>query len=186
MKYKENILNLVKDYQYKRGITYPKTDERAYHNLRVCYIIGFIYQAIFMFLLIYGQATTGYLTGNSIFTAAIISFCFFTAAFILMFFKLDIISLPLNILGTVFLWPIMREVLFLSGVFFIKGTFYVKHLIPLVLIFVPSIWMSVISTRERHFIKRDYKFIMNKLYTKHRTEEMDDSQWEEFINNYKA
>lgn len=186
MKFKDNILQLAMDYQYKKGICYAKTNERIYCNLRKFYIVGFIYQAIFMFLLTYGRAKTGYLNGTHVFSSAAISFVFFTAAFVLSFFKLDIISLPLNIVGTVFLWPIMSEVLFISGVFHVKGTFYFKHLIPLVLILIPSIWMCIISTRERHFIKRDYKFIMNRIYTKHHTEDMSDDEWEEFINNYKA
>lgn len=186
MKYKQNILNLVNDYQYKKGICYPKTNEGKYKNIRVFYIIGFIYQSLFMLLLCLGQAKTGYLTGNSVFSAAIISFGFFIAAFILMFFKLDIISFPLNIIGTVFLWPIMREVLYVSGTFFVKGTFYFKHLFPLILIIIPSLAMAVISTRERHIVKRDYKFIMSKLYNKHHTEDMSDDEWETFINEYKA
>ncbi len=184
MKHKQNILKLVDDYQYNSAICYPKTNERIYCNLRGFYIAGFIYQAIFMFLLTYGQLKTHYLDGANMFTASVISFVFFTAAFILMFFKWDCISLPLNILGTVFLWPIMKEVLFISGVFFIKGTFYVKHLIPLILILIPSIWMCIISTRERYLINRDYKVVMEKLYNKHHTEEMTDEEWEEFVNTY--
>ncbi len=184
MKHKQNILKLVDDYQYKRAICYAKTDERIYCNLRVTYIIGFVYQAIFMFLLTYGQVKTHYLDGANMFTASAISFIFFVAAFVLMFFKWDCISLPLNILGTVFLWPIMKELLFVSGVFYVKGTFYVKHLIPLVLILLPSIWMCIISTRERYLKNRDYKAVMEKLYAQHHTEEMTDEEWEEFINNY--
>lgn len=185
MKHKQNILKLVDDYQYKRAICYPKTKERIYCNLRTTYIIGFIYQAIFMLLLTYGQMETHYLDGANMFTASIISFLFFTVGFVLMFFKLDCISLPLNIFGTVFLWPIMKELLFVSGVFHVKGTFYVKHLIPLVLILLPSIWMCIISTRERYLIHRDYKVVMENLFSKHRTPEMTDEEWEEFINNYK-
>ncbi len=184
MKHKQNILKLVENYQYKSAICYPKTKERIYCNLRTTYIIGFIYQAIFMLLLTYGQIETHYLDGANMFTASVISFMFFISAFVLMFFKWDCISLPLNILGTVFLWPIMKELLFSSGVFFIKGTFYFKHLIPLVLILVPSIWMCIISTRERYLIHRDYKVVMEKLFSKHRTPEMTDEEWEEFINNY--
>lgn len=184
MKLKPNILKLVDDYQYKKAICYPKTNERIYCNLRGYYIAGFIYQAIFMFLLTFGQIKTGYLDGNNIFTASLISFGFYTLAFLLMFFKWDCISLPLNIVGTVFLWPIMKEVLFISGVFHIKGTFYFKHLIPLVLILIPSIWMCIVSTRERYLINRDYKVVMDKLYKQHRTEEMTDEEWESFVDNY--
>ena len=44
--------------------------------------------------------------------------------------------------------------------------------------------MCIISTRERYFIHRDYKVVMEKLYNKHRTAEMSDDEWEEFIDNY--
>lgn len=184
MKLKPNILKLVDAYQYKSAICYSKTKERIYCNLKKFYIVGFIYQAIIMFLLSYGEIKLNYLERTNIFTAAIISFVLFTAAFVLMLFKWDCISLPLNIVGTVFLWPLMKEVLFVSGVFFVKGTFYFKHLIPLVLILIPSLWMCIISTRERYFIHRDYKVVMEKLYNKHRTAEMSDDEWEEFIDNY--
>ena len=184
MKLKPNILKLVDAYQYKSAICYSKTNERIYCNLKKFYIVGFIYQAIIMFLLSYGEIKLNYLERTNIFTASIISFVLFTAAFALMLFKWDCISLPLNIVGTVFLWPLMKEVLFMSGVFFVKGTFYFKHLIPLVLILIPSLWMCIISTRERYFIHRDYKVVMEKLYNKHRTAEMSDDEWEEFINNY--
>ena len=185
MKLKPNILKLVDDYQYKRAICYAKTDERIYCNLKTVYIIGFIYQALIMFLLTYGQYKTHYLDGNNIFAFSIMSFGLFAIAFILMFFKLDIISLPLNITATALLWPIMKEVLFLSGAFHIKNSFYFKHLIPLALILIASIWMCIISTRERYLIKRDYKAVMEKLYRRYRTDEMSDSEWEEFIDNYK-
>ena len=185
MKYNKNILSLVDEYQYKEAITYPKTSERIYGNLKIAAVVFYIYQLIFGGLLLLGLIFTAGKSEDVKLQNTAISLILYTLALILMFFKDNLIALILNIVATIFKTiPLVPMLIMNSGVKDINPVFYWQHLIPMVLILIVSISMCVISTREKYLIHRDYKVVLNKLYNKHHTDDMTEEEWEEFINNY--
>lgn len=185
MKYKNNILRAVEDYQYRKAICYPKTNERIYCNLKGFYIFSFIYQIIFSFLVILGLVFVQTEAPRVLLQNTLISQLLFIAAFILMFFRLNLISLILNIIGGIFkILPLIPLLILNSGALDIEPAFYWQHAIPLILIFVCSVWMCIISTREKYLIRRDYKVVLGKIYAAHYVEGMTDEEWDNFLNNY--
>lgn len=185
MKYKDNILRAVEDYQYRKAICYPKTTERIYCNLKGFYIFSFIYQIIFSVLVMLGLIFVQTEAPRVLLQNTIISQVLFVAAFILMFFKLNLVSLILNILGGVFkILPLIPLLILNAGVVDIEPAFYWQHALPLLLILICSIWMCIISTREKLLIKRDYKVVLGKIYDTHYVEGMTDEEWEGFLDSY--
>ncbi len=185
MKYKANILRAVEDYQYRKAVCYPKTSERIYCNLKGFSIFAFIYQIIFSVLVMLGLVFVQTDAPRVLLQNTIISQLLFIAAFILMFFKLNLISLILNLLGGVFkIIPLIPLLILNAGALDIEPAFYWQHALPLLLILICSVWMCIISTREKHLIRRDYKAVLRKLYDTHYIEGMTDEEWEDFLNNY--
>lgn len=182
---KENVLKIVRDYQYRKSVCYPKTHERIYCNLRIYYIISFIYLMASEILLILGLIFSRPNEPRSYLINTAVSAVLFVAAFILMFYKLDIYGLGLNIIGTVYkILPLLPMQIFSSGVLNIETAFYWEHLIPTVLLFIGSIWMSIISTRERVLIRRDKKRAFDQLYQKYHTDDMSEEEWESFLHDF--
>lgn len=186
MKQQENIMRLVEKYQYKKSICYPKTNERIYCNLRIFYIISYAYLIVFGIILALGikfvtSSPTYYLVNT------VASLVLYTVAFVLMFFKLDLISLLINIIATVLKFSPLKDLLILnSGAVDIKPAFYWQHLLPVVLLFIVSIWMTKISATEKYLIKRDTKKVINNLYERFHTDDMTEEEWETFLKNYKT
>lgn len=187
MKYKNNILALVEDYQYKEAITYPKTSERIYDNFKIAAVLVYIYQFIFGALLLIGLIFTAGKSENVSLQNTAISLILYTIAFVLMFFKLNLIGFILNILATIFkTLPLIPMLIYNSGTVDINPVFYWQHLIPMILILIISLSMCIISTREKYLIDRDYKVVLGKLYDKYHNDDMTEEEWNEFINNYKV
>ena len=93
MKYNKNILSLVDEYQYKEAITYPKTNERIYGNLKIAAVVFYIYQLIFGGLLLLGLIFTAGKSEDVKLQNTAISLILYTLALILMFFKDNLIAL---------------------------------------------------------------------------------------------
>lgn len=185
MKKLQNILNLVDEYQYNAAICYQKTGGRIYGNLKLFYIVFFAYQTFFAFMLLLGLIFIA--TGEPSFLYyTITSMILYVAAFVLMFFKLNLISFILNIFATVFKAPALISMQIMnSGVVDINPAFYWQHLIPVVLLLFVSGWMCLISTKEKYLVSRDYKVVLDKLYNKFHTDDTTEEEWQQFIENYK-
>ena len=98
--YNKNILNAVYDYQYKYGITYPKTDSETYRVLRVLAIISFLY--LFFTSVIYTVGSSPVAENYPhMFQVMLITTCIYFIAFVLMLFKLNLIAFILNITASV-------------------------------------------------------------------------------------
>ncbi len=185
MKKLENIVKLVEEYQYKKGITYKRTTDTFYKGLRTFYIVSFTFMAAIHILLILGMVFVKQPLESVLMQNIIISSVLYFAAFILMFLRLNLISLSLNILATVFKTTVLIPGLIMnSGVVDIDFAFYWQHLIPTLFVIIASLWMCIISTRERYLINRDYKLKISTLYENFHTDDMNDKQWNEFLQNY--
>lgn len=181
----EKLMKLVEDYQYKKSVCYPKTNERIYCNLKVFYILSFAYLMIFSAILTLGINFVAVNSPKHYLYNTIISMVLYTAAFVLMFFKLNLISLILNIAATFFkVSPLVPMLILNAGAVDIKHPFYWQHLLPVILVFIASIWMCIISTREKYLISRDTKRVLENLYTEHHTDDMSEEEWEKFMEEY--
>ncbi len=188
---KELLKRLVSDYQYRKAVCYPKTNERIYCNLRVCYIIFFVYLTIMNVLTVLGMANARIpSTANAyMFDNLIVGTVLFAVAFILMFFKLNLISFVLNIAAAVFKFPLVYYGLIYdvnTKMVNIQSAFYWQHLIPFALIFIVSLWMCIISTREKYLIRRDTKAVLSEIYDIYHTDSMSEDEWKDFLSNYKG
>lgn len=185
MKYKENILALVDEYQYKEAITYPKTKERIYCNFQTAAVIAYIYQFIFTTLLLLGLIFKAGASEKINLQNTAIALILYTAAFVIMFFKYNLIALSVNIIATIFkILPLIPMQLYNNGIRDINPAFYWQNLFPILLTLFISVCMCVISTREKYLINRDYKVVLNKLYNKYHTDDMTEEEWIEFVDNY--
>lgn len=187
MKIDTHMAELINSYQYINSVTYAKTNERIYCNLKICCIVAFVYRFVMSFLLILGMMWSKQPLGNSYLTATVISVILLVAAFVLMFFKLNLISLILNITGIALQIPLIINGLILNaGVVDIKPAFYWQHLIPDVLLIVICIWMCIISTREKYLIRRDKKAVITQIYNKYCAEndKTDSDRWNEYLSNF--
>lgn len=185
MKYKKNILALVDEYQYKEAITYPKTSERVYDNLRAFAVLCFLYLFLLSAMLFVSLIlTAGQSEYPKIWNTGI-ALALHTLAFIIMFFKYNLAGLLLNITATVFKTiPLMSMLVYNGSKVEIQSVFYWQHLIPMILVLITSFCMCVISTREKYLINRDYKVVLGKLYDKYHTDEMTEEEWTKFVDNY--
>ncbi len=179
-KYKPNIMKLVDDYQYKYGISFQRTDGSTYKTLRVFAILSFAYLILTSLIYILGSSPLAY-DYKHIFQVTLISSIIYTAAFVLMFFKFNLIGLLLNIAATLIKLPIIT-ILF-EG-YIVNKNIYWRIIIPICLVLLFSAIMCYISTREKVIISRDYKAVLDKLYNQHHTDDMTEEDWSEFIDNY--
>ena len=167
MKYDSEILKKALDYQYKRGITYQRTDGPMYKSVRVFEIVSFVYLMAFQSILLLALWLVPNDNPAHYLQNTLIAFILFTIAFVLMFFKFNLTALILNCVGIAFkISPLIPLLIMNVGVVDIQPQFYWQHLFPVILIFIGSVWLTIITLRERYMIRRAYKLILEKEYTK--------------------
>lgn len=165
MRIDSNILNDVYKYQNDNYITYKKTSERFYKGLKITYIIAFAYQFLVNIILILGMWFAKKPLESNIIQNTIIATILLLLAFIVMFFKYVSVSFLLNIISIPFELTLMLPGLILNaGTVDIKGAFYWQYLVPMIIILAVSLYMAVISSKERYLIKRDYKKLAQEKY----------------------
>ncbi len=193
MKYYENIMKKVPEYEYKRGIQYTKPDDTFFKRFRIFYAIVLIFCLGINTMVISGiyMYKWDYAYGKSVFYSVLACSIMLIAAFVLTFFKnkvyISVLSSVINILSAVgliitLLKPLADEV---GGY---QSSFYWLHLIPLCILVLCGIVLTAITIRADIKKKKTYKKIVENLYNQHRKSIQDgvmvDSDWEEFLKNY--
>ena len=183
------FLSFVEQYHIKNFIVYPKTSEKLYKWLKAFYIIAFCYQVLINAVLIFDMSVVPKYAPDdkSLISNTIIATVFLAVGFVLMFFKLSIVSFVFNCLAVGFELTLMLPGLIMtSGVFDPHADFYWQFAIPMVIILATSLWMGIIAWREWHIIRRDTALIKNGLYEKFGEDyvSLTDKQIKEFINTF--
>lgn len=192
MKINEGILKRVRILEEKRGINYAKVDGKLYTALSVLNLIAAIFALTMNIFYILGMLLINLGTENmknvlnpvitvSVCSAALI------AGLILKKFKLFIPSAILNILPSALLIPLFASLMEdLNGFLQLKTAFYWRHLAPLTIVIIMTVWITVISIREKVKLNATYRKVEENLYNIYHTSANDvsEEQWQEFLNEY--
>lgn len=193
MKKYEGVLQRVREIEYKRGITYAKTDGKLYKGLKICYVLSFAWIFITCTMMILGhliimsdgtEIDKNFLITSSVCLGAVI------IGFVLQLFKQHIAGTAINTVSALFLiFQISSVLKYDLGFLGYRTDFYFYYLIPAVLMIIFAVCMSVIAIRAEIKLNRMYKKVTENLYEMYRISEKDsvnmtDGQWEEFLKNY--
>lgn len=193
MKMQESVLKRVRMLEAKHGIKYAKTDGALYRTLRVAYTVVFAYTMAINLLFILGMLLTH--TGENEFNATLknslitvaVSTLIIIGGYCLGFSRFKLISgivsvIPEALLIAVF-GVLMRDSLGFLG---FTPSFYWRHAVPLALLVLLISATTAIAVRARHKTEKQYKKVMNNLYSIYSvgTNDITDEQWEAFLRDY--
>lgn len=192
MKINEGILKRVRVLEEKRGISYVKTGGKLYTALSVFYVLAAIFGLVMNVFYILGMLLINLGTENmknvlapvitvSVCSAALI------AGLILKKYKKHLISFILNAISSVFLLVLFAALMEdINGFLQLKTAYYWRHLAPLVIVVITSLWVMLIAIIERKNVTSLYKKVEENLYNLYHTSANDvtEEQWEEFLNEY--
>ena len=192
MKMQESVLKRVRMIEEKHGITYAKTDGRLYKALRISYTVLFAYTMCINLLFICGMMLTRYGTDNfkSILNTLItVTVCtvLIIAGYVLSFtrFKLaaGILSALPEIMLLVAFGSVMRDSL---GVLGFAPSYFWRHFAPLLILVILMAATTVIAVRARIKTEKQYKKVLDNLYSIYsvNTNDISDEQWEIFLAEY--
>ena len=183
-------MNRVEQYEYKKGISYLKTDGKFYLTLKVLISIFFVW-AISMNML--AVLSWGIRIGNESFKH--VANAFFTLltcgilsiiGFVFIFTKLKVAGLIISIFTSIFTVityaPLLQDGTVILGY---KTIYFTRHFIPYAMVTILSILMFVVVLIEYFKYNTNYKRIEKNLYTEYslmRENENLDITWEEYLN----
>lgn len=191
MKYYEGVAQRVRKLEEKNGIIYAKPDGSLYNTLKWIYILVFIYGNF---------NTLAYLLGMTIIhsnnlnefsleiSTAAICLVLMIIGLVLILKKVHIIGTALNVLPAVVLIFFFKYGLTESdGVVYLK--YYWRHLAPMVIIALMTIWLAIIAIRANLKFKKGYIKVTENLYNLYKVnvstgEELEEEQWTEFLQKY--
>ncbi|MBQ6825963.1 MAG: hypothetical protein IJP34_04820 [Clostridia bacterium] len=193
MKMYDGVLARVREMEQKRGIKYARTNGKLYKTLKVLYsIIGiwtFFMNLFFVlgFLLMYSNTDSMSKALNPVITVSVCTLGLI-AGYVLNCVKLHIPSVILNILSSSFLIAVFAGLLQDTfGLWGYKVSFYWRHLAPILLIVIFSVFLTVIALREKYKTQKLYKKVTENLFDTYNIgneENISEEQWEEFLQNY--
>ncbi len=196
MKKYDSILERVRYVEYKYGIQYAKPDGKLFAAVRTAYLLFFIYHSVMVLLFLLGQIlkygnTENWAPNAAGFWMVLGAELFSIGGYVLLKTPWKIWGVAVSILQAPLLAVLFGERMTDDLVRFgIRVSFYWRHLIPLVVMFVLLLWMLGIIVRAAVKTNRQYKKIVETLYTQYHvgvTEEgegISDQQWDEFLANY--
>ena len=190
MKRNPLILSRVEQYEYKKGITYTKTDGKLFCTLKIFLSIFFAW-AIIMNLL--SVLSWGMRIGHDSFNS--VSNAFYTSLFcsilsilgyVLIFTKIKIIGTAVSIITSIFTIityaPLLEDATTKLGY---KTIYFTRHFIPHAMIILLSVAILVIIITEFYKFNSTYKKIEKNLYDefiKNNPIENSDIAWEDYLN----
>lgn len=190
MKKNQIIMNRVEQYEYKKGISYLKTDGKFYLTLKVLISIFFAW-AISMNML--AVLSWGIRIGNESFKHVanefftLLSFGVLSIiGFVLIFTKLKAAGLIVSIVTSIFTIityaPLLQDGTVILGY---KTIYFTRHFIPYAMVTILAMLMFVVVLIEYFKYNKNYKRIEKNLNTEYslmRENENLDITWEEYLN----
>jgi hypothetical protein len=189
MKMYDNILQKVNLYEEKRGIVYAKTDGKLYKTIKAFYVLAFVYTMFMNLVFILGvtlDSARFEVLANPFYTVVALTVGLIAALVIVGFKKYlwaHIVSFALNLLSTVGLTVTFAKLL--EDVIGYKTSFYWRHLAPLAIILLLSLWMTIIAIKAIVKLKKTYKKIEENLYADYsaESENLTDEEWDDVLKN---
>ena len=193
MKKYEGVLKRVREIEFKRGITYAKTDGNLYKGLKVLFILSYLWLFVTCTMMILGHLILMdggvEIDKNFVITSAVCAGVTLIG-FILMLLKQHIAGFATYLISAIFLiFQISSVLKYDLGFGGYRTDFYIYYLLPAALAVIFSAVMTLIAIRAEIKVNSLYKKVTENLYEKYRIEAKDtvnmtDSQWEEFLKNY--
>ena len=192
MKMYDNILEKVKTYEEKRGITYAKPGGKLFRYVKFFYVVTLIYTVFMDVALAIGMSMSDahmHQFGNWLYTVLGLN-AGLVIAFVLTCFTKKVLpsvcAIALNCgcsVALVFMHANPLEAV--EGGY--KGEFYWKYLIPLCLLIILCFALCMIIVKANLKVRKTYKKIVDNIYSMHHTsiEEgaLDEEAWEEVLKN---
>ena len=193
MKKYEGVLKRVREIEFKRGITYAKTDGKLYKGSKVLFILSSLWLIITCTMMILGhlvlmdggvKVDKNFVITSSVCTGLVL------IGFILLCLKQHIIGFIVDSLSSAFLvFQISSVLKYDLGFGGYRTDFYIYYLLPATLAVIFAIIMTFIAIRAEIKVNNLYKKVTENLYEKYRIEAKDtinltDDQWDEFLKNY--
>ncbi len=201
MKKYDGVLKRVRDIEFKRGISYAKTDGKLYKRLKLLFILAFAYTLAVNFLIEVGiylnQSISSMSLMKEYLTTVTVLLILLITGFIFTMFKnciLNLLGSTVTVISALSVF-ITHYTFYLNNNLFILGEksvvfpFITKHVISLFILLTSVIWMSIITVRAEVRTNRLYVKVTENLYNMYNIKadesgNMTDEQWEEFLKNY--
>jgi hypothetical protein len=138
---------------------------------------------IFSFFLINVGATATTIFHGVI--MGVLSICY--QVFYICAFSKGKISLTIIINNFSMLIPLFASLMEdINGFLQLKTAFYWRHLAPLTIVIIMTVWITVIAIREKAKLNATYRKVEENLYNIYHASanEVSEEQWEEFLNEY--
>lgn len=191
MKKNPSIVSRVEMYEYKKGISYLKTDGKLFLTSKIFLSIFFAWAIIMNLLLV---LSWGMRVGHESFKSVANDFytllcCSILSiiGFVLVFTKIKIVGTLVSIITSVFTAIVCANLLedatYTLGY---KTIYFTRHFIPHAMIVIISIIMMVVIITEFIKFNASYKKIEKNLYDEFlKNNPLDSSNvaWEEYLNN---
>lgn len=164
MKIDTEILEKVRLYENNKRIIYAKTDGKLYKSVKAFYILAFVFSIFMNLFFILGNVFSS--IRLEVFKDSIIIVSVFSAlmilALVLSCFKesviANLVSFLLNAASSVVLCLEFAKLL--EDVVGYKTVFYWRHLAPLCLLALLSLWITVITVRAILKTRKSYKTVI--------------------------
>ncbi len=190
MKFEANILQKVRDIEYKRGITYQRVEGRAYKTSKLLYVSALSFTLAIHFILAVWFLIAGSRAGDNsnLIILASVSGALLVLGLIFSNIKLYlpcfIINLTTSLLLIVSYARIFEVIRFMEY----GAKFYWCHLLPLSIIIICNIIMLCIALNEKRRTKQMYNKVLNGLYEKYKklSDEVSNEEWQDFLKNYES
>lgn len=193
MKKYEGVLKRVREIEFKRGITYARTDGKLYKGFKILYILSFVWLLITSGMMILGHLVVldggNTVDKNFIITSSVCTVVSLIG-FVLLCLKQHIAGFCVYTVSTAFLvFQISSVLKYDLGLWGYRSDLYTNYLIPAVLSIICATVMLIVAVRADIKLNRMYKKVTENLYETYRISAKDsvnmtDSQWEEFLKNY--
>ena len=188
MKKLEGVLKKVRETEYKKGIVYENSDGNLCKTLNIFYILAGAF-ALLMNLFFLISYIFVYIDKNDniykVISVSVLSI-FLIAGFILGKTKLIYTPFALNILSACGLIVIFAKECEKVAFREYSSVFYWRHLIPLLIVLITSVWIFIIKLRAKIKTNRLYKKVESDIYKEFCSQnaEFTEEEWQEFIKNY--
>ena len=192
MKMYDNILEKVKLYEEKRGITYAKPGGKLFKSVKFFYILALIYAVFMDVALAIGMSMSDahmHQYGNWLYTVLALN-AGVVIAFVLTCFTKKVLPSVCAVLlnlgcSVTLMFTHANPLEAVEGGF--KGEFYWKYLIPLCLLIILCFALCMITVKANLKVRKTYKKIVDNIYSTYHTsieeQAIDEQQWDEILKN---
>ena len=191
MKKNPHVLELVKDYRYRKGIVVADEKSITYKVSKIIYILAFLWTLIFNTLFIIGSFISDKFSVVDVNIIPAITLLIATvlliSGFVFTLKKLYIPSGVLNlfsaVFGTIQFYTLLEDDIKLQRS--ITHFFYWRHFFPAIILLVSLAVICAIGIKSKVLLNRDYKKVLEKIYIKNKEQfsNITDDEWQQLLEN---